>query len=98
MNNPHASIPYSQLPAAEPSSRIAEEWETYRREIGRLLVEGHEGRFVVIKGGQVVGLFDACDEARTFGARRFLLEPYLIQQVRRLEPLHHHARYRPCRT
>jgi hypothetical protein len=66
------TIHYSQLPPAEPGSRIAREWETYRREVGRLLAEGHEGRF--------------------------LLQPYLIQQVRSREPLHRHARYGPCPT
>jgi len=92
------AVHYSQLPPAEPGSKIAEEWETYRREVGRLLAEGHEGRFAVIKADRVVGLFNTCDEARAMGARRFLLEPYLIQQVRRHEPLHHHARYGPCPT
>ena len=50
------------------------------------------------KGDRIIGLFNTCDEARAVGARRFLLEPYLIQQVRRHEPLHHHARYGPCPT
>ena len=92
------TIHYSQLPPAEPGSRITHEWETYRREVGRLLAEGQEGRFALIKADQILGLFDTCDEARAAGARRFLLEPYLIQQVRSREPLHHHARYRPCPT
>ena len=92
------TIPASELPPAEPGSRIAEEWETYRREVGRLLAEGNEGRFALIKAGRIVGLFDTCDEARGVGARLFLLDPYLIQQVRGEEPLHHHARYDPCRT
>ena len=61
MNDPGA-IPFSQPPPAEPDSRIAEESETYRREVGRLLAEGHEGRFAVIKAGRVVGLFDTCEE------------------------------------
>ena len=92
------TIHYSQLPPAEPDSRIAQEWETYRREVSRLLAEGDEGRFVLIKGDQIIGLFDTCEEARAAGAGRFLLQPYLIQQVRSREPLHHRVRYGPCPT
>jgi hypothetical protein len=97
MDDPR-TIHYSQLPPAEPGSRIAQEWETYRREVSRLLAEGHEGRFALIKADQVIGLFDTCEEARVAGAGRFLLQPYLIQQVRSREPLHHHPRYGPCPT
>jgi hypothetical protein len=91
------AIPFTELPPAEPGSQIAEEWDTYRREVGRLLAEDNEGRFVLIKGGQIIGLFDECDEAEVVGARLFLLGPYLIQQIRRLEPLYLHTRYMPCR-
>lgn len=98
MNEAPDTIHYSRLPPAEPGSMIAQEWETYRREAGRLLAEGHEGRFVLIKTDQIIGLFDSREEAHTVGAARFLLGPYLVQQVRTHEPLYHHARYRPCPT
>src|SRR5258705_169396 len=52
------TIPYTELAAAEPGSPLAVEWEFYRREVGRLLAEGNEGRFVLIKGEAVIGLFD----------------------------------------
>jgi hypothetical protein len=90
------TLHYSELPPAEPGSMIAREWDTYRREAGRLLAEGHEGRFALIKRDQIVDLFDTHEEAQAAGSARFLLEPYLIQQVRTYEPLYHHVRYRPC--
>jgi hypothetical protein len=76
------TIHYSELPDTEPGSKIAQEWDTYRREVGRLLAEGNEGRWVLIKGDQIVGLYETRDEASVAGAQRFLLQPHLIQQVR----------------
>ncbi|MFO0927720.1 MAG: hypothetical protein U0736_11890 [Gemmataceae bacterium] len=96
--NPSETIHYTQLPAAEAGSQIATEWDTYRREVGRLLREGHEGRFALIKGEQVIGLFATLEEARTAGYHRFLAQPFLIQQVRAHEPLYRHSRYQPCPT
>jgi hypothetical protein len=95
------SIHYTQLPPMEPGSEIAQEWDTYRREVGRLLAEGHEGQWVLIKGNQIIELFDTDEAAGAAGSRRFLLQPYFIQQIRAEEPLHHHLRYlwyRPCPT
>jgi hypothetical protein len=98
MHDTSTTIHFSKLPPAEAGSMIAREWDTYRREVGRLLADGHEGRFALIKGDQVVGLFDSREEAKAAGSARFLLEPYLIQQIRTHEPLYHHIRYRACPT
>lgn len=98
MDFTRTSLHYSELPAAEPGSQIAQEWDTYRREVGRLIAEGHEGRFALIKGDQIVGLFDTDEQASLAGASRFLLDSHLIQQVRTYEPLYNHRRYWwPCR-
>ncbi len=95
------TIHYTQLPPAEPGDEIGQEWETYRREVGRLLAEGHEGQWVLIKGDQILEFFDTYEAARAAGSRRFLLQPHMIHQVLAEEPLHYHLRYlwyRPCRT
>src|SRR5262249_31702402 len=91
------TIHYTQLPPMTPGP-IAQEWDTYRREVGRLLSEGNEGRFVLIKGDQIVGLFDTYEEASAVGSRRFLLQAHFIQQVRSREPIHHNLLYLLCRT
>src|SRR5437868_3856214 len=44
------TIPCTELPEAKPDSPLYHEWNYYRREVGRLLAEGQEGRFVLIKG------------------------------------------------
>src|SRR5262245_60921326 len=43
-------IPYTELPEDTSGGRGAREWNLYRREAGRLLAEGHEGRWVLIQG------------------------------------------------
>lgn len=79
-------IPYSQLPASKPGDAFFDEWNTYCREAGRLLAEGHEGKHVLIKGKEIVGLFETWDAARKAGLKAFLLEPFFVHCIRTLEP------------
>jgi hypothetical protein len=72
-----------------PGSQIETEWNLFRRELPRLLAEGHEGRWILIKGEEIIGLFDTDAEARGVGVRRFGLASMLLQQVLRC--------YRPVR-
>jgi len=81
------TIHYTELPPAKPGEELAEEWETYRREVGRLLAEGNEGRYVVIKGREIVGIGDTQKEALAAADQRSPLQPFLIQQIREREPL-----------
>src|SRR5262249_48308674 len=80
---------YTQLVPATPGSPLAEEWECYRREVGRLLAEGYEGRFVLIKGSEIIGIWDDENDARNEGARRYFLlrQGYLVHQIQEWEPL-----------
>jgi hypothetical protein len=81
------TIPYTELPAAEPDSPLYQEWEFYRREVGRLLAEGQEGRFILIKGEDIIGIWDTAEDAEAVAHHRYLMQPCLIQQVRSREPL-----------
>jgi hypothetical protein len=77
-------IHYTQL---QPSDWPDPEWDTYRREVGRLLAEGHEGRWALIKGDQVFGVFDTPDEAEAAGIQRFLCTAFLVRQIHTFEPV-----------
>jgi hypothetical protein len=81
------TIHYTELRPAEPNDPIGVEWDTYRREVGRLIAEGHEGKFVLIKGNAILGIYDTKDEADDEGRRRYLLQPRLVHQIRTLEPV-----------
>src|SRR5262249_49384613 len=87
------SIPYTELPEPRPGDAFFREWTTYRREIGRLLAEGHEGRFVLIKGEAVEGLYETWDEARRAGLARHLLEQFFVKRLLSREPLLRFAGY-----
>jgi hypothetical protein len=79
-------IPYTDLPPASPDSPLADEWDTYRQEVGRLLSEGKQGQFVLIKRRQVVGLYATEREALAHGYQMFPCQAFLVHQVREREP------------
>ncbi|MBX9628633.1 MAG: hypothetical protein K2X82_32850 [Gemmataceae bacterium] len=63
--------------------RVKAEFITYFRELPRLLAEGHDRRFVLLKGDEVVGVYDDNIEASRAGAARYGRDPYLVQWVKR---------------
>jgi hypothetical protein len=81
------TIPYTELPDGKVDSPIASEWNLYRREVGRLLAEGHENRWVLIKGEEIIGIWETEHEARAVALERYLMQPCLIQQIRSREPI-----------
>jgi hypothetical protein len=82
------TIHYTQLPDPEPGSKLAQEDSVYKREVGRLLAEGHEGRWVLIKGPDIIGIYETRDEARTEAVRRFGVAASLTQQILTNEPVY----------
>ena len=79
------TLHYTELPEARADSPLRQEWNFYRREAGRLLAEGHGGQHVLIKGEQVIGLWDTHDEALLAGYQRFADQPFLVHQVQERE-------------
>jgi hypothetical protein len=90
MSNPLVPFVLESLPDMVPGSLIEAEWNFFRRELPRLLAEGQEGRWVLIKGEAIIGLFDSRREAMSVGTRKFGLAPMLTEQVLRC--------YRPVRA
>jgi hypothetical protein len=81
------TIPYSELAPASPDSPLALAWECYRREVAQLIAAGHEGKWLLIRGNEVIGLYDTEDQALDLRAARFLGQPVLVQQIRVCEPV-----------
>ena len=81
------TIHFSELPEATPGSRGAVEWNFYRREVGRLLGEGHEGRWVLIRGEEIVGIWDTEEEADRVRVERFLMQDVLMHRILVREPV-----------
>lgn len=81
------TIHFTELPDAQPDSQIYQEWNHYRREVARLLAEGQEGRWVLIKGDEIIGIWETKQEAYTVALEKYLMQPCLIQQILSREPL-----------
>jgi hypothetical protein len=70
----------------DPLAALAEERATYDDRLPELLRQ-HEGRFVLIKGKDIAGLFGDRSAALREGYRRFGIVPFLVRQVAATEPV-----------
>jgi hypothetical protein len=97
--NPTPGVHYTELPEGTAGGSLAEEWNTYGREVARLLAEGHEGKFVLIKKAAIIGLFPSWDGAYQEGVKHSLLQPMLIHEIRPVESILRVRGYNlPCPT
>jgi hypothetical protein len=83
------TIHYTQIAEAPPDNPNYHELRTFRRELPRLLAQGHERKWALIKGDEVIGLYETFDEGCRVGTERYLLEAFLVQPVREWQPLFH---------
>lgn len=94
-----ASIGYTELPQDMAGDLVARDWNYYCRLAGRLLADGHEGKWVLIKDERVVGIWDTRDAAENVAAERYLMQSVLIHQVLRREPIRRGPMlFRLCRS
>ncbi len=67
---------------ADMPSPLARESETFRRELPGLLANPETaGRYVLIHGDAVAGVYDSFDEALDAGYDRFELKPFFVKQI-----------------
>ena len=71
--------------------RLKTEFETYEREKQRLVAES-EGKFVVIQGNHVAGVWDTYADALNAGYGNFGLTPFLVKQIEGIERVHSFTR------
>jgi hypothetical protein len=81
------TIHYTQLPDKLPGEPLFYEWNTYRRELPRLLAEGHEGKYVLIKGQAILDIFATFNEVLDEGEERFPDEDFLAQKILEWQPV-----------
>jgi hypothetical protein len=77
---------------SRPSHVSAEQWEraqrdleTYRRELPRLLQEGHAGKYALIKDDQVLGIWDTVGDVLQAAGERFGLDPVATYKINPLD-------------
>jgi hypothetical protein len=81
------TIHYAELPEDSSNSPIAKEWNFYRREVGRLLAQGQEGKWVLITGEEVIGIWETQEQAYEVALQKYLMQPVLIHRVLFQEPI-----------
>ncbi len=81
------TIHYTDLTDDISGGPIAREWNVYRREVGRLLAEGNEGKWLIIKGAEIEGIWDTEEEADQVRLQRFLGQDLLLKQILAREPV-----------
>jgi hypothetical protein len=81
------TIHYTELRDASPDSPLSQEWNVYRREVGRLLAEGLGGKWLLIKGEEILGIWDTEAEAEKVRLQRFRMLPVLQKQILEREPV-----------
>ena len=65
---------------------LEKELQTYWAKLPEWTAE--EGKYVLIKGDDVIGLFTAYEDAIKAGYDRFHLEPFLVKQIHAIEKVH----------
>lgn len=65
---------------------LAEEMATYRAHLPGLL-QGQQSQYVLIKGTDVVAVFNDRSEALREGHQRFGVVPFLVRQIVACEPV-----------
>ncbi len=81
------TIHYTELPEDKSGDSPARDWNFYRREIARLLAQGHEGKWVLIKNEKIIGMWNTKEEADRVRLQDYLLQDVLIHEIRTREPL-----------
>jgi hypothetical protein len=84
---PPQTIHYTELPEDTSDGLITKEWNYYRREVGRLLADGKEGKWVLIKGEEIVGIWDTMQEANLVRLEMFSMQAVLMKQILTQEPV-----------
>ncbi len=81
---------------------LAREIATYRRELRQLLDAGEGGRFALIKGDEILSIWDTQRDALQAGCERFGLEPICVKKIdfrdiERFARLDAQQKEQPCR-
>jgi len=102
-NSPgNAAIPVHVTPSGQAALKIYErEIATYLRELPRLLKEGYAWRHVLVKGDEVLSVWETQADAIQAGREKFGLDPIFVKTIDPRDPdrfaLLKAAKGLPCR-
>ena len=70
---------------------LEKESETYKTQLPSLVTE--EGKFVLIHGSELVGVYDTYDDALKYGYTKFQLEPFMVKQIHAIKQMQFVSRF-----
>jgi NDP-sugar pyrophosphorylase family protein len=78
------------------TQNLKKELETYAKNLPSLL--SHEGKFVVISGDVVNGIYDSYNDALKVGYEKFGLKTFLVKKISSTEQISFFTRdyFKPC--
>ena len=76
------------------TSRLKTELDTYCRERDRLVAES-EGKYALIHGNEVIGVWDSYEDTLKEGYKQFCLKPFLVKRIEAIEQVHFFTRDLP---
>ena len=71
---------------------LEKELETFKRELSNLLAQSGEGKFVVICGEEVTGIYEAYGDAIKVGYEKCGLNPFLVKKIQAVEQVQFFSR------
>ena len=74
-------IPYTQVKPLPEDHELYREDQTFRRELPRLLAEGKELKFVLIKGDEIIGIYETMNEGILVGREKFGMQPFMVKLI-----------------
>ncbi len=75
---------------------LENELKTFADKLPSLLE--YEGRFAVVRGDEVGGIFETYEDALQEGYRRYKLEPFLVKKIESVEQVLFFSRDISCHT
>lgn len=76
---------------------LEREMATYKIHLMELLA--NEGKFIVVRGEVLDGPYGSYEDALSAGYEKHGLEPFLVKQISRVEPVQYFSRdLRQCRS
>lgn len=76
---------------------LESEQQTYQRELPKLLASA--GKYALVHGDQVAGIYDTYPDALKIGYERFGLKPFLVKRIAAFDQVNRFTRDIPvCHT
>ena len=70
---------------------LEKELETYKRKLPEL--KEQEGKFALIQGDELVGVFSTYEDALQAGYKQFALNPFLVKKIQAVEQVQFITRF-----